>query len=336
MRRMLAVSLAIVLLAAALPAHAAGASGQIRLEDEARTHNALLAAQMIGEACLEPGETFSFNAVVGARTEERGYVPALNGRGAEVVGGGCAQAASALYLALCQLAPGTVSFDELSFYGDRYTGSYVSDGGQAVLVDYGAQRDFLFTNLSGGEMRFAMEAADGTLTCTVSIGEGSAPVAMPSFAEDAQSAPRQNTVVLYCGEDPAVLNNVALAADSIYDYTLASGDVFSFNRAVGPREEIYGYVPAVNGRGTEVVGGGVAQVASAIWLLIQDRPDVVIVEKSTYGSKYNQTYVEHSTDAILTDYNAGTDFSFRYTGDGSLTIYTLYDPENHTITCSAE
>ena len=59
-----------------------------------------------------------------------------------------------------------------------------------------------------------------------------------------------------------------------------------------------------------------------IWLAIKDIRDISIVEKSTYGSRYNQTYVDSSADAILTDYSAGRDFSFRYNGFGSLTIYT--------------
>ena len=35
--------------------------------------------------------------------------------------------------------------------------------------------------------------------------------------------------------------------------------------------------------------------------------------------------VDSSADAILIDYNAGVDFAFRYTGSGSLTIYTWVD-----------
>ncbi len=71
----------------------------------------------------------------------------------------------------------------------------------------------------------------------------------------------------------------------------------------------------------KVVGGGVAQVASAIWLAIKDLDNVTVTEKHTYGSRYNQSYVDDPDDAILTDYAAGTDFRFRYDGDGELSIY---------------
>ena len=96
--------------------------------------------------------------------------------------------------------------------------------------------------------------------------------------------------------------------------------LFSFNGVVGPRSERYGYVDAVNGRGARVTGGGVAQVASALWLAVKNLDCVAVVEKSTYGSRYNQSYVSSSNDAILTDYSAGTDFSFRNIGPEPLTI----------------
>ena len=60
--------------------------------------------------------------------------------------------------------------------------------------------------------------------------------------------------------------NIRLAADSVSDTVLAEGDVFSFNEIVGPRTKKNGYVSGTNGRGVSVTGGGVAQVASALWL----------------------------------------------------------------------
>jgi vancomycin resistance protein VanW len=106
---------------------------------------------------------------------------------------------------------------------------------------------------------------------------------------------------------------------------LDSGDTFSFNDVVGPRTKKYGYRRAINGRGAKVLGGGVAQVASALWLAIEDCDDIRVIEKSTYGKHYNQRYVSDAADAILTDYASGRDFRFRYTGDSSLTIYAYVD-----------
>ena len=130
------------------------------------------------------------------------------------------------------------------------------------------------------------------------------------------------TACLDCGGEENVLHNVELAADCISDTTLQTGDIFSFNDIVGPRTKSYGFKRATNGRGKKVTGGGVAQVASVLWLAVKDMDDISIVEKSTYGKKYNQHYVASSSDAILTDYSSGRDFSFKYTGGGSLTFYT--------------
>jgi len=59
-----------------------------------------------------------------------------------------------------------------------------------------------------------------------------------------------------------------------------------------------------------------------VWLAVKNLDCVSIVEKSTYGKRYNQSYVTSSNDAILTDYKAGTDFSFRNSGSTQLTICT--------------
>ena len=75
---------------------------------------------------------------MGARTAERGYQSALNGRGAKVVGGGVAQAASTLYLALKQVDG--ISYDEKKTYGSRYNQDYVESSDDAILVDEAAAR----------------------------------------------------------------------------------------------------------------------------------------------------------------------------------------------------
>ena len=343
MYRCLSLLLALILALSMFPAFAAGAVASTPLDDAdaPRGANVLLAARAVNQFTLASGETFSFNAVVGPRTEQRGYVPALNGRGVEVVGGGVGQVAATLYLALLQLEPDTVRLDALSLYGDRYNQSYVSDGSLAVLVDYNAGTDFCFTNLTAGDMLLEMWPSAGYLCCSISLTSADQ-WAAPDSAADAGFISGQSRAALprstlaadsciQCGGSDSQLSNITLAADSICDTTLLTGDVFSFNTVVGPREERCGYLPALNGRGVEVVGGGVGQVASAVWLAIRGLPGVSVVEKSTYGQRYNQYYVESSADAILIDYNAGVDFAFRYTGSGSLTLYTWV--EDATLYC---
>jgi len=120
--------------------------------------------------------------------------------------------------------------------------------------------------------------------------------------------------------DADLENNIRLAAEAINGSIFNRWDEFSFNNLVGPREELYGYKEAVNGRGVIVVGGGVAQVASTIYLSIKRLNCIEIIEKNTYGSNYQGKYVTDEEDAIMTDYNANYDFRFCYVGYNSLRI----------------
>lgn len=70
-----------------------------------RNENIALAFSKINGMILENGDTFSFNKIVGNRTLETGYKPALgyiSGEMVEVIGGGVCQASTTLYsAALC-------------------------------------------------------------------------------------------------------------------------------------------------------------------------------------------------------------------------------------------
>lgn len=70
--------------------------------DEASVSNAVLAAAQLNGLTLEPGEQLSFNEIVGARTQERGYQAAPEpayGENISGVGGGVCQVSTALYRA---------------------------------------------------------------------------------------------------------------------------------------------------------------------------------------------------------------------------------------------
>jgi vancomycin resistance protein YoaR len=65
-----------------------------------RSNNIALAAKTINNHVLFPGETFSFNEVVGKRTEAKGYLLAsviVRGELSEGIGGGICQVSSTLY-----------------------------------------------------------------------------------------------------------------------------------------------------------------------------------------------------------------------------------------------
>ena len=291
------------------------------------------AAASINGIRVESGETFSFNGIVGPRTKAQGYVAAENARGVTVTGGGVAQVATTLYLALQRLGS-LVEYTQLSTYGSRFEGSYVTDGNMAVITDYSGDTDFAFVNHTAA-MTIEMWASETALNCVVTVDEssagnwfGSTPV--PTAAPTAVPV-RVISASIPCSGSGGTLENVRLAAKAVNGTRLTTDQVFSFNDVVGPRTKKKGYEGGVNGRGAKVTGGGVAQVASVIWLTVKQMDDIAILEKSTYGDRYNQSYVQSSADAIVTDYKSDKDFSFRYTGPGAITIYTTL--EGGTLKC---
>ena len=255
------------------------------------------------------GGEFSFNQVVGDRSKERGYENAVNGRGAKMYGGGSGQVAAALYLAVKDMKG--IYIDELHTYGDRYTGSYVDSGDDAVVVDWQAGTDFIFTNNTGNNLTIYAWTDDDELRVSV---------------DESGSVLGYGTTCIYGTSNK--INNITLAAYSIDGVQLGHNDVFSFNSLVGPRTSANGYKSAINGRGVKVTGGGVAQVASTVWLAVKNMDDIQMLDKHTYGKKYSESYVTSADDAIVTDYSAGTDFSFRYTGYDVITIYCYQSGDN--------
>ncbi|GAB4211303.1 MAG: hypothetical protein OHK0012_03510 [Synechococcales cyanobacterium] len=80
-------------------------STSLQGRSSAQVHNMVLAAQTLDDRLLPPGETLSFNAVVGPRTRRRGYqlAPAfMTASTVASVGGGICQVSSGLYGAALQ------------------------------------------------------------------------------------------------------------------------------------------------------------------------------------------------------------------------------------------
>lgn len=107
-----------------------------------RSQNILLAAEAINNTVVFPGETFSFNTIVGNRTAARGYLRApiiVRGELSEGIGGGICQVSSTLFNAIDNAGLRVV---------ERYSHSrrvpYVPSGRDATVSWYGP--DFRFTN----------------------------------------------------------------------------------------------------------------------------------------------------------------------------------------------
>lgn len=107
-----------------------------------RTHNIDLAAEAINNHVVFPGETFSFNKVVGKRTASKGYLPApiiVRGELSEGIGGGICQVSSTLFNAADRSG-----LKILERYSHSKQVPYVPPGRDATVSWYGP--DFTFQN----------------------------------------------------------------------------------------------------------------------------------------------------------------------------------------------
>ena len=272
-------------------------------------NNVAVAAAMLDGVEIGYGERFSFNETVGARSRENGYRIAENGRGARVRGGGVSQVASTLNLAAQDFD--WVSIEEYYAYGDRFVGSYVEDGELAVVTDYDAGHDYAFTSWYPGTVVIEAWVEEDVLCCALT---GYEDVKSRQLGKASTPMP----------DNWAQANNILLSAAMIDGFWMQYGDSFSFNEVVGPRSSDTVFEKALNGRGVKVVGGGVAQVASTIYLALKQVDSIVTDPVRTYGDRFTGTYVDDSADAVLTDYTAGIDFAFSYYGSGTATI-SLYE-----------
>lgn len=121
-----------------------------------RLSNIKLALQAINGFWLDPGESFSFNEVVGQRTSARGYKSATaysGGKVTEEVGGGICQVSTTLFNAAVKA---DLQIDER--HPHSLTVSYV-DLGKDAAVDWG-NKDLRFTNVSDDRIYICCQLTD--------------------------------------------------------------------------------------------------------------------------------------------------------------------------------
>lgn len=124
-----------------------------------RSTNIRLCSERINGTVLMPGETFSFNQVVGKRTPEAGFKPATAYSGGKVVqeyGGGICQVSSTLYNAVLYA---NLEITERTNHG--YKPSYV-DPGLDATVSWGGP-DFKFTNNRDYPIRIVCDTSNKIL-----------------------------------------------------------------------------------------------------------------------------------------------------------------------------
>ena len=125
--------------------------------NENRNNNLRLLCQALDGHIVQPGETFSYNEVVGERTAERGYLPApaySGNRLVDSIGGGVCQGSTTLYNCVL-LADLEVVFR--ACHGAKVT--YVPAGLDAA-VNY-LTTDFKFRNQYHFPVKIQAEVSDG-------------------------------------------------------------------------------------------------------------------------------------------------------------------------------
>lgn len=128
-----------------------------------RTVNVGLATAAVNENIILPGQTFSFNRVVGERTAQKGYLPATvfqNGGMQEGLGGGICQVTSTIYAAALK-----AELDQVSRYVHAYKVSYVDLGMDATV--YWGSLDYVFRNNTQEPIKIVSSAKNGTLTISI-------------------------------------------------------------------------------------------------------------------------------------------------------------------------
>ena len=123
-----------------------------------RTTNLTLACNAIDGTVLAPGEVFSFNAIVGERTVEKGYkegiVYAKDGKSEMEEGGGICQIVSSVYM--CAL---TADLQIIERQPHMYPVSYVKPGCDATV--YWGVMDFKFKNTNSTPIKINASVSGG-------------------------------------------------------------------------------------------------------------------------------------------------------------------------------
>ncbi len=128
-----------------------------------RITNLELASEKIDGTIILPGETFSYNQVVGERTIEKGYKEAAVYAGGKVVdgiGGGICQLSSTLYNSVLY-----ANLEITSRSNHRFLTSYVTAGRDAT-VSWGTI-DFCFKNTRSYPIKITSEVKNGVVTTSI-------------------------------------------------------------------------------------------------------------------------------------------------------------------------
>lgn len=147
----------------AFPDQLASFSTKYATSNADRTTNLRLAANKVNGTVLMPGETFSYNKVVGARTIAAGYKEAPvyeNGKVVDGIGGGICQVSSTIYNAVVY-----ANLDIVQRSNHQFVPSYVTASRDATVV-YGSI-DFQFKNNRDYPIKIVCSVSGGIASCQI-------------------------------------------------------------------------------------------------------------------------------------------------------------------------
>lgn len=128
-----------------------------------RSHNIALAAKTINGTILMPGETFSYNGVLGNTNKEKGYklgTAYVGGKVVESYGGGICQVSSTLYNSVLY-----ANLEIVERYNHSYVVNYVPAGRDATVA-YGG-KDFKFKNSRNYPIKIVASAKNGVVSISI-------------------------------------------------------------------------------------------------------------------------------------------------------------------------
>lgn len=139
------------------------ASSKLNPGEVNRTTNVRLATGFVNGTELMPGEVFSYNQVVGERTEKRGFKDAgtfVKGEVVDEIGGGICQLSSTVYMATLRS-----NLEQVSRSPHRYAVSYTPLGQDATV--YWGSLDYQFKNNTAYPIKVYADLNGDTVTVKI-------------------------------------------------------------------------------------------------------------------------------------------------------------------------
>ena len=196
----------------AFPDQLASFSTKYSTRDTDRTTNLRLAANKVNGTVLMPGETFSYNKVVGARTIAAGYKEAAvyeNGKVVDGIGGGICQVSSTIYNAAIY-----ANLDIVQRSNHQFVPSYVTASRDATVV-YGSI-DFQFKNNRDYPIKIVCSVSGGIASCQI-FGlkqDNDYQVEISSYETGRTSTAIYSEAYKILKKDGKVVNKVLLSKDT--------------------------------------------------------------------------------------------------------------------------